>query len=95
MREIDHHDGVLLHHAEQHDDADERVKIELLVEQQQRQQRAEHRRRQAGKNRDGVNEALVQNAQHDVDHQNRHDQQDRQVLERVLKFLHRALEMRC
>jgi hypothetical protein len=27
---------VLLHHAEEHDDADERVKIELLVEEQQR-----------------------------------------------------------
>ena len=40
-REIDHHDGVLLHHAEQHDEADEGVEVELLVEDLQREQRAE------------------------------------------------------
>jgi hypothetical protein len=79
--EIDHHDGVLLHHAEQHDDAHEGVQVELLMEDQQREQRAEDRRGQAGENRDGVNEALIQHAQHDIDHQDGHDQQDREVLE--------------
>ena len=39
-REIDHHDRVLLHDSDQHDDADERVDIQLVVEQQQRGQRA-------------------------------------------------------
>ena len=29
--EIDHHDGVLLHHAEQHDDAHEGVQVQFLV----------------------------------------------------------------
>src|ERR1022692_3127779 len=40
-----------------------------------------------------MDEALVQNAQHDVNHQNGHDQQDGQSLERLLEFLHRALEV--
>ena len=91
-REIDHHDGVLLHHAEQHDQPHEREQVQLLVEQLQRQQRAEHRRRQPGKNRDGVDEALVQNSENDVNRQNRHDQQNRHPPEAALEFAHRALE---
>jgi hypothetical protein len=46
-REVDHHDAVLLHRPTEHDDADERVDVQLLAEEQQRQQRAEARRRQA------------------------------------------------
>ena len=30
-REVDHHDGVLLHDADQQDDADERDDVEILV----------------------------------------------------------------
>ena len=81
------------HHAEQHDQADEGVEVQLLMKQPQREQRAEHRRRQSRKNRDGMDEALVQDAQHDVDYQDGYDQQDRQPLEGLLEFLHRALEV--
>ena len=42
----------------------------------QREQRAEAGRRQSRENRDRMDEALVENAQHDVDDQNRHHQQD-------------------
>ena len=90
--EVDHHDGVLLDDAEQHDDADEGVEVELLAEEHQRQQRAEDGGRQSRENRDRMNEALVQNAEHDVDDENRDDQQDRQVLERLLELLHGSLE---
>ena len=31
--EVDHHDGVLLHDPDQHDDADERVEIQIGVEE--------------------------------------------------------------
>ena len=31
-REVDHHDGVFLHQADQHDDADEGEQVELHVE---------------------------------------------------------------
>jgi hypothetical protein len=38
--------GSRLHHARQHDDADEGEQVELLVEDRQREQRSENRRRQ-------------------------------------------------
>jgi len=41
QREVDHHDGVLLHDPNQHDDAHERVDVELVVEYQERGQSAQ------------------------------------------------------
>ena len=61
QREVDHHDRVLLHDADQHDDADIAVHAELHVRDVQRQQRPERRERQPGENRDRVDEALVEN----------------------------------
>ena len=84
-REVDHHDGVLFHDADQHDDSHERVKVQFLVKEQQRQQRADAGGGQAGKNRDGMNEAFVQNSQNDVDHQNGRHQQQPHARERVLE----------
>ncbi len=46
--EINHHDGVFLHDADQHDEADEAVDIQINPENHQGQQRAEARRGQAG-----------------------------------------------
>jgi len=60
QREVDLHDGVLLH---------------------QRQQRAEAGRGQAGENRQRVDVAPVENAQGDVDHQDRDDQRQPKTLE--------------
>ena len=74
--EIDHHDGVLLDDADQHDDSDERVDIELVVKDQQRGQRAQSGGGQTRENRDGVDEALVENPQHHVDHQDGHGEQE-------------------
>jgi hypothetical protein len=39
--EVDHHDAVLLHESDEHDDADKRIKAQLGPENQQRQERAE------------------------------------------------------
>src|SRR3970282_838689 len=39
--EVDHHDGILLDDADQHDDADKAVHVKLLAEHPQREQRAE------------------------------------------------------
>ena len=58
----------------------------------ERQQRAHARRRQRGKNRDRVNVAFVQHAQHDVDRHQRRQNQHRLVGQRRLKRLRRALE---
>ena len=43
-REIDHHDGVLLHDADQKNDSDERIQVEIFAEGEQRQQGAQARR---------------------------------------------------
>ena len=84
QREVDHHDGVLLHDPNQHDDAHERVDVELVVEYQERGQSAQAGRGQAGKNGEGVDETFVQNSQHHVDHQNGHDQQHSHAAQRGL-----------
>ena len=39
--EVNHHDAVLLHQADEHDDADEGVQAQVHAEDQQRQQRAD------------------------------------------------------
>ena len=41
--EIHHHDAVLLHEPDEHDDADERIQAQLHLEDEKRQQRAEPR----------------------------------------------------
>ena len=94
QREIDLHDRVLLHDADQHHQADEGIDVEIDVKHHQRQQRADTGRRQSGKNRQRMNVAFVQHAQHDVNHQDRDDQQQRQVLERTLEGLRGAFEVR-
>ena len=50
--EVNHHDRVFLHDADEHDEADEAVDVQVNPENHQRQQRAESRRRQAGQNRE-------------------------------------------
>ena len=88
--EVDHHDGVFLHQADQHDDADEGQQVELHAKDHQREQRAEAGRRQSRENRDRMDEALVEHAQHQVDDQNRHHQQHSQVAHRGLERLARC-----
>src|SRR5262249_24474757 len=53
---------------------------------------AEDGRGQTGKDRQRMNEALIQNSQHDVDDENRDDQKQREVLYGVLKLARRTLE---
>ena len=93
--EVDHHDRVLLHDADQHDDADEGVDAEVQLEDHQREQRAEPGEGQARENGERVDEALVQNAEHQVDHQDGEDQQDQQALLRLLERLRRARRSWC
>ncbi len=71
QREVDHHDRVLLDDADQHDQADEAVQIQVDAEDQQGQQRADAGRRQAGQDGQRMNEALVENAKHEIDHEDR------------------------
>ena len=90
--EVDHHDRILFNYTEQHDDTDEGVEVKLLAEDVQRQQCSEDGGGQAGENRDRMDEALIENAQHNVNYEYGDEQQDRQILERTLELLHGALE---
>src|SRR5207253_27323 len=90
--EVDHHDRVFLDDPEKHDQSDESVKIEFLVEKHKREECAKNRGRQTRKNGNWMDETLIKNAEYDVDHQNCDDEQNRQILKRFLEFLHRALE---
>ena len=90
--EVDHHDAVLLDQPDQHDDADEGVEVQLGAEHHQRQQRAEAGRGQPRQNGQRLGEAFVEDAQHDVDHHDGHQQDDAEALERVLEHLGGALE---
>ena len=55
------------------------IHVQLHAEEQQREQRAEPGGRQAGENRDRVDEALVEHAEHEVDHEHGDDQQEAQA----------------
>ena len=73
--EVNHHDGVFLDDADEHDQADKAVDVQIQAEQNQRNQRAKARRGQAGQNRDGMNEAFVKNSENEVNDDNGHGQQ--------------------
>ncbi len=93
-REIDHHDGVLLHDADQQNDSDKRDNVKILMEDDQRQNRAHARRGQRGKNGDGVNEAFVQDAQHQIYGDDRGQNQQRFIGQRGFEGVRRSLERR-
>ena len=67
--------------------------LEIVAGDDQRQQRADAGRRQRGKDRDRVNEALVENSQHDIHGDDRGKDQQQLIAERRLKGQRRALEM--
>ena len=92
QREVDHHDRVLLDDADQKDDADKRDQRQVVVEQHQRQERADASGRQRRQDRDRVDEALVEHPEHHVDDQNSRQDQQRRRGERRLEGLRRALE---
>ena len=93
-REINHHDRVLLDDADQQDDADQRDHAEFRPANQQRENRADSRRRQRRENRDWMDVALVENAENDIHRDDRRENQQRLVGQRRLEGLRRALERR-
>ncbi len=91
---VEHHDGVFLDYAKQHDYAHKAVKIEFHAEKPEREQCAETRGRQAGKNGQRMDEAFVQNAQGQVNDHNGQEKQPAHTGQRILESLGRALEAR-
>ena len=93
-REVDHHDAVLLDDADQQNDADDRDNAEIAAVDHQRQECADAGRRQRREDRDRVDVALVKYAEHDVDGDDRRNDQQQLVAEGGLKRERRALECR-
>ena len=77
--EVNHHDGVFLHDADEHDEADETVDVQIKAKNHQRQQRAKSGRRQAGQNRERMDETFVENSEDDVDDENGNNEQRQQA----------------
>ena len=90
--EVHHHDAVLLHDADQKDDADDADHRQIEAESHQHQKRAHAGGRQRRQDRQRVDEALIQHAEDDVDHHERRDNQERRRRQRALKGLRVALE---
>ena len=66
--------------------------LRSLPNSEQRDQRAETGGRQAGQDRQRMDEALVQDAEHEVDHEDREHEQDAHAAQRRLERLRGALE---
>ena len=90
--EIHHHDPVLLDDADQQDDADQRDHRQVVTADPQDQQRTEAGRRQRRQDRQRVDVALVQQAEHDVHGDQRGRDQVRLRRQRVAERLRRTLE---
>ncbi len=90
--EIDHHDRVLLDDADQEDHADQRDDAQIVVQQHQREQRADAGRGEGRQDRDRVDVALVEHAEHDVDDEDRGSDQERGRGQRRLESLGGAAE---
>ncbi len=86
-RRVDDPDRVLLDDADQQNDADDADHVEILAGDHQRQQRPDAGRGQRRQDRDGMNEALVQHAQHDVDGDEGGDQQEDLARQGILESL--------
>jgi hypothetical protein len=89
---VDHHNRVLFDDADQEDDADQRDYVEIVPCDQQGQDGTHTRRRERGEDRDGVDVAFVQDAEDDVDGDQRGEDQHGLIRQRILERLRRSLE---
>src|SRR5581483_3559402 len=64
--EIDHHDSVLLHDADQKNDSDDADDAQVLAEQHEGKQSPNPRRGQRGQDGELMNEAYTQNTENDI-----------------------------
>src|SRR5580698_8227168 len=92
--EVNHHDSVLFHDADEQDNSYERDDAEFLAADQQSQDCSHAGGGQRGKNRDGMDVTLVENAEPDVNGDERGQNQDWLVGQRQLERRGRALKGR-
>ena len=84
--EVDDHDGVLFHDADEQDDAEEGIEVEVLPAKKQGEERSDGGGGQAGKNGDGVDEALIEHAEDEIDDHDGDDEQKAEAFERALEL---------
>ena len=89
---VDHHDGVLLHDADEKDDADDPDDSQIAAHEHQGKQGPDSGRRQGREDGDGMDEALVENTQDDIHGQDRGQDEEQLISERGLEGEGRALE---
>src|SRR2546429_684662 len=94
QRDVGHHDRVLLDDPDEENDPDERDDVEIHPAEHQGDDGAHARRGQRREDRDRVDVALVEDAEHDVDGDERGQGEDGLIGQRGLKRLGRALEAR-
>src|SRR6266576_366139 len=75
-REVNHHDGVFLDDADQQDDANERDDAKFRATKQEGKDGADSGGRKRGKNRNRMDVAFVQNAENNVNGDDRSQYQD-------------------
>src|ERR1700733_9027188 len=82
--EINHHDGILLNDTYEQHNADDGDDIEVGFEEHERDDGADTGRWQRGDNRERVHQALIENAENDVDSQQCSDDEIGLSAERLL-----------
>src|SRR6476661_10102881 len=91
-REIDHHDRVLFHDADEQDNSDDRDEIQLIAGCQHSQESTKAGGWYCRKDREWVDQALVKHSQDDVNGQERREKQPWHCHPRGLSNLRRAGE---
>ena len=76
QREVDHHNRIFLHDANQQQDSDQRNHAQVGLEKQQGQHRADACGRKCRKNCDRMDETLIKNTQHNINSRQRCDNQE-------------------
>ena len=83
--EVDHHNAVFHDDSNEENEADERIDGEGLIEDVKGEEAAEEGRGKGAHYSEGMDEALIENAQHDIDDEKGEDHEESEAGERLLK----------
>ena len=92
--EVDHHDSVLFDDADEKNDADQRNQAEIKSVGHQDRERADAGRWQRRQDRQRMNIAFVEDAEDQIDHDQRRQDEERHRAQRLLEGLCGALKAR-
>ena len=95
VRMVDLEDGVLLHHPEQHEQAQRREDVQRLTRDDNRQQRERQRQRQRQQDRHRVQPRLELRREDQIHEDQRQPERDQEVLRRAAELARAAREPRA